>query len=116
MLLNPDFRDLLSALSAEKAEFLVVGAYALALHGVPRATGDLDVWIRASSENARRVHRALAAFGAPLEEVTPEDFTTPGRVFQIGVAPQRVDILTSIDGLTFDEAWKAREVSNDKEV
>jgi hypothetical protein len=110
-LLNPDFRELLSALSDEKSEYLVVGAYALALHGLPRATGDLDVWIRASLENGQCVYRALARFGAPLTDVTPQDFATPGRVFQIGVAPLRIDILTSLDGVTFDEAWEARETS-----
>ena len=108
--LNPDFRDMLSALSAETAEYLVVGAYALAVHGVPRATGDLDVWIRATEDNARRVRSGLARFGAPLAGLTEGDLRTPGTVFQVGVAPNRIDVLTSIDGVTFEEAWPARRI------
>ncbi|MBD3236604.1 MAG: hypothetical protein GF330_07860 [Candidatus Eisenbacteria bacterium] len=107
-MLNPDYRDMLSALCAEEAEFLLVGAYALAAHGLPRATGDIDIWIRPSPENARRVWRALAAFGAPLQDLVERDLTTEGVVFQIGVAPRRVDILTSIEAVTFEEAWAHR--------
>ena len=108
--LNPDFRDMLSALSAEAAEYLLVGAYALAVHGVPRATGDLDVWVRPTADNARRVRSALTRFGAPLADLTEGDLVRPDTVFQIGVAPNRIDLLTSIDGVTFDEAWSARRV------
>jgi hypothetical protein len=107
-LLNPDFHDMLSALNAEHVEFLLVGAYALAAHGLPRATGDMDIWIRCSDDNAQRVWRALQRFGAPLTEVTLDDLQTPDTVFQIGVAPRRIDILISIDGVTFDEAWPQR--------
>jgi hypothetical protein len=96
-LLNPDFRDMLSALCEESAEFLLVGAYALAAHGLPRATGDMAIWIRRSDENAQRVWRALQRFGAPLARLTIEDLKTPDLVFQIGVAPRRINILTSID-------------------
>lgn len=110
-LLNPDFRDMLSALSEEGAEYLLVGAYALAVHGLPRATGDMDLWVRATEENARRVLGALSRFGAPLAGVTAHDLVTPGTVFQIGVAPRRIDILTSIDGVQFDEAWGVRHVA-----
>ena len=108
--LNVDFRDVLVALADEGAEFLVVGAYALAFHGVPRATGDIDVWIRAAPANASRVHRALVAFGAPLEAVgvDVEDFVRAGTVYQIGLPPRRIDILTEISGITFDEAWSSR--------
>jgi len=106
--LNPDFRDMLSALFAEKVEFLIVGAYALAAHGCPRATGDLDIWIRRSAENAQRVWRALERFGAPRSRLSPDDFNAPDTVFQVGVAPRRVDILTAIDGVSFDEAWPNR--------
>jgi hypothetical protein len=109
-LLNPDFRDMLSALCEENAEFLLVGAYALAAHGLPRATGDMDIWIRRSDENAQRVWRALQRFGAPLARLTIEDLKTPDLVFQIGVAPRRIDILTSIDGVEFDEAWPHRKI------
>jgi hypothetical protein len=107
-LLNPDFRDMLSALCDEGAEFLLVGAYALAAHGLPRATGDLDIWIRCSEENAERVWKALRRFGAPLAELTRDDLKMPDLVFQIGVAPCRIDILTSIDAVQFDEAWRDR--------
>jgi hypothetical protein len=107
-LLNPDFRDILSEFCAAQVEFLLVGAYALAAHGLPRATGDIDLWVRPSRENGERVMMALARFGTPLAEVTAADFATPGIVFQIGVAPRRVDILTAIDAVGFDEAWAAR--------
>jgi len=76
--MNPDFVDLLRAFVGADVRFLVVGAYALALHGRPRATGDLDVWVEASPENAQRVMRALAAFGAPIAEVSEADFSRPG--------------------------------------
>jgi hypothetical protein len=99
----------LSTFSDEKVEFLLVGAFALAAHGLPRATGDIDLWIRRTSLNAKRVIRALQVFGAPLADVSEKDFLTPGLVFQIGVAPRRIDILTSIDGVDFDEAWPERE-------
>jgi hypothetical protein len=100
---------MLSALSEEGVEFLIVGAYALAAHGLPRATGDLDIWIRRSPANADRARRALQRFGAPLAELTAEDLLRPQLVFQIGVAPRRIDILTSIDGVEFDDAWADRQ-------
>jgi hypothetical protein len=106
--MNQDFVDLLRAFVAHDVRFLVVGAYALALHGRPRATGDLDVWVDATPENARRVMRALAAFGAPLDELSEADLSCPGVVFQLGVAPCRIDILTELTGLTFEEAWPGR--------
>jgi hypothetical protein len=106
--MNRDFSDILSALSAEGAEYLLVGAYALAAHGVPRATGDIDIWIRPTAENAARVFEALKRFGAPLQALEPDDLTQAGTVFQIGVAPVRIDILTAIDGVQFDEAWSRR--------
>ncbi len=104
-MLNPNFRDILSIFIGQKVEFLVVGAYALAAHGLPRATGDLDLWVRPSPENARKVMKALASFGAPLDQINEEDFCAPGVVFQIGVAPNRIDILTEIDGVEFADAW-----------
>lgn len=108
--MNPDFRDMLSAFSEKAVEYLLVGAYAVAVHGVPRATGDLDVWVRPTEDNARRVRSALSQFGAPLAGLSERDLVTPGTVFQIGVAPNRIDILTSIDGVTFEDAWPARRV------
>ncbi len=103
-MLNSDYREMLQCLLDEEAEFLVVGAYAMAAHGVPRATGDIDLWVRANPDNARRVFRALARFGAPLAGTDPLEFAAPGMVFQIGVAPRRIDILTGIDGVSFEEA------------
>jgi hypothetical protein len=99
---------MLSALSAEGAEHLLVGAYALAVHGVPRATGDIDLWVRPSPANAERVIRALARYGAPIGGLTVDDLAKPGTVFQIGVAPHRIDVLTAIDGVEFGEAWSRR--------
>lgn len=107
-MLNPDFKDMLSALSEAGADYLVVGAYAVAAHGYPRATGDLDLWVRPTSGNAKRVWDALIAFGAPLSKLKVEDFFTPDVVYQIGVAPRRIDILTSISGVEFDGAWENR--------
>ena len=108
-MLNPDYRDILSLLNEEKAEYLVVGAFAMAAHGVPRATGDIDIWINPSDTNSGRVWNALSRFGAPLEKLSREDFETAGLVLQIGLAPKRIDILTSIDDVAFSEAWEARE-------
>ena len=106
--MNPDFVDLLRAFIAADVRFLVVGAYALAVHGRPRATGDLDIWVEATPENAARVMRALAAFGAPMRELSEEDFAGPGVTYQIGLPPGRIDILTELTGLTFAEAWPDR--------
>ena len=103
-MLNEDFSEMLSALSAESVEYLLVGAYALAAHGLPRATGDMDVWLRCTEPNAERAWRALARFGAPMEGLTPADLAKPGMVIQIGVAPCRIDLLTSIDGVAFEDA------------
>lgn len=108
MPMNPDFVDLLRAFIAHDVRFLVVEAYALALHGRPRATGDMDVWIDATPDNAPRVMRALAAFGAPMSGIAEADFSAPGVVYQLGVAPGRIDILTALTGLTFADAWPGR--------
>jgi hypothetical protein len=108
--MNRDFAEMLDALSAAHADFLVVGAHALAAHGRPRATGDLDIWVRPSRENAERVWRALTVFGAPLGELTLDDLAAADVVFQIGVVPSRIDILTALTGLDFEEAWVQREL------
>jgi hypothetical protein len=110
LLLNQNFKDILSAFSEEKVEFLVVGAYAMAFHGFVRATGDIDLWIRISEENAAKVWRALERFGAPLFDLSLEDLQTPEMVFQIGIVPSRIDIITQIDGVEFDEAFKAHKI------
>jgi hypothetical protein len=106
--MNPDFVDLLRAFADANVRFLIVGAYALAVHGRPRATGDLDIWIDATPENAPRVMEALSAFGAPLAEIREADFVRPGVVYQMGVPPGRIDILTELTGLTFEQAWPSR--------
>jgi hypothetical protein len=105
-----DFRDMLAALSTNGVRFLVVGAHALAAHGVPRVTGDLDLWVESSPENAGRVWRGLATFGAPLAtlDLTESEFSTPDRVVQLGLPPFRIDLMTSISGVGFDEAWEGR--------
>ncbi len=109
MPVNPDFKDLFAALNAAGAKFLLVGGYALAHHGHPRFTRDLDVWVEAEPDNAARVFAALGAFGAPLQDLGREDLEREGLIFQIGVAPNRIDIITSIDGVAFADAWEARE-------
>jgi hypothetical protein len=106
--MNRDFVEMLSELSAAGVEFLVVGAHALAAHGVPRATGDIDIWVRAAPDNADRVLSALTRFGAPLIDLSREDLTRAGTVFQIGQPPSRIDILSSISGVTFEAAWPRR--------
>ena len=103
-----DFVEMLSALNAAGVEYLVVGAHALAAHGVPRATGDLNLWIRATPDNARRVLGALREFGAPLFDLSVDDLVQPETVFQIGAVPVRIDLLTSISGVAFEEAWAGR--------
>jgi hypothetical protein len=105
-----DFRDLLAELVAAEARFLVVGAHALAAHGVPRATVDLDLWIDPTPDNAKRVWMALAAFGAPLDalRVQEADFLRPDVVVQFGLPPYRIDILTGLSGISFREAWSDR--------
>lgn len=109
MAVNPDFKDLFAALNDAGAKYLLVGGYAVAFHGQPRFTKDLDIWVEASPENAVRVIDALKLFGAPLATLTPADLTQPDLIFQIGIPPNRIDVLTSIDGVTFTEAWIARE-------
>lgn len=108
--LNPDFLDLLLQFRRNGVEFVVVGAHALAAHGIPRATGDLDVFVRPDKANAAKVVAALAAFGAPLaqHQVTEVDFARPGNVYQLGLPPRRIDVLTSISGVDFTAAWSGR--------
>lgn len=108
--MNRDFLDFLAALLATDTRFLVVDAHALAVHGVPRATGDIDTWIDRTPENVGRVWQSLAQFGAPIEAlgVRPADLETPDMVVQIGLPPRRIDLLTGVSGLAFDEAWPTR--------
>ncbi len=102
-----DFRELLTELLRAQVRFLVVGAHALAVHGVSRATGDLDVWIEPTAENAHRTWLALAAFGAPLETlgILESDFAVPDQVVQLGLPPYRVDLMTGLSGVSFGDSW-----------
>lgn len=108
MELDRDFSEFIGSLTDHDVRYLVVGGYALAAHGLPRATGDLDAWVLIDPDNARRVMAALTDFGFGALGLAAADFTIPGRVVQLGYPPYRVDILTSIDGVRFDEAWPGR--------
>lgn len=96
---------MLQILLDNKVRFLVVGAYAMGVYGYPRATGDFDIWVEASSENSEKIYRSLSQFGAPLSDITKTTFCEEGIIFQIGVAPRRIDIITKIDGVDFKKAY-----------
>ena len=100
------FKELLRSLNEHQVKYLIVGAYAVMKYTEPRYTKDLDIWIEPTRENARRVFAALKEFGAPLSDVTPEDFTKTDLIFQLGLAPHRVDILMAVEGLDFAKAWE----------
>ena len=104
----PDFKELLSVLNECRVKYLVVGAYAVAIHAQPRATKDLDILVKPDAENARALFEALAQFGAPLEGLTLADFAEPGPFFRMGREPISIDILTAISGVDFDAAWQRR--------
>lgn len=106
--MNEDFLELLSSLLAAEVKFLVIGAYAVGIHGRPRATKDLDIWIEATPLNATRVLDALRQFGAPIGDLTASDLDHVGTGFKMGIPPRRIDILTQIEGMTFAEAWPNR--------
>lgn len=110
---SPDFKELLRAFNEKQAEYLIVGGYAVMKYTEPRFTKDLDVWVGSSLDNAAKVYQALAEFGAPLRKdgLLPEDFTAEDMTYQIGIAPVRIDILTHISGVQFNEAWKNRTAS-----
>ncbi len=103
-MLNEDYKEMLESLLGEKVNFILVGAYALAAHGFPRATGDMDIWVKPNDVNSKKVYNALAKFGAPISEIREDEFSQPGLIFQIGVVPRRIDIITKISGVEFDEA------------
>ena len=111
MRLSKDHKELLSALNAHNVLYVVVGGYAVGAHAEPRATKDLDIFIRADESNSQAVFRALAAFGAPLSGFTPEDFNDGRSVFHMGQPPERIDVLQQLDGISFDETWPKREVA-----
>lgn len=103
-----DYSELLSILNAHHVKYLVVGAYAVAIHAQPRGTKDLDILLKADPENAKMAFAALAEFGAPLGNITPADFAQPGPFFRMGREPVAIDILTAIPGVEFDAAWERR--------
>ena len=110
MLVNSDFKELLNILNDKQVKYLVIGGYAVIKYAEPRYTKDLDLWVMAEPNNALAVFSALRAFGAPLSNLTPDDFAHEGYFYQMGVPPVRVDILMSIPGLSFEEAWAKREM------
>ena len=95
---------MLQLLLEEQVDFMIVGAYALGTHGYPRATGDIDIWVKPNNINSKKLYKALARFGAPLGQIQIDEFSTEGIIFQIGVIPRRIDIITKIDGVTYEEA------------
>ena len=107
-MLNEDYKELLQLLNENKVSYLVVGAYAMAVLGYVRATGDIDFFVDTSSENSRRLYCALKSFGAPLTDINEQTFCEKGIVYQIGVAPRRIDIITEIDGVRFAQGYAAR--------
>jgi hypothetical protein len=107
---------MLSLLLENNVEFLLVGAYALAVYGFPRATGDIDIFVKPEPKNAKSVLKTLYEFGIPLDGVTASDFETPGTILQIGVAPRRIDIITEIDGLSFEEASDGKKIIEIEEL
>ena len=114
--MNSDFKELLSALNNEKVEYLIVGGYAVGKHSEPRYTKDLDIWIKCSMDNARRIYEALAKFGAPLQDISLDDFANPELIYQIGIEPTRIDILMGIEGFDFDDCWTRRVESTFDDV
>ena len=108
MEIQPDFKDLLELFNAHKVEYIIVGGYALAFHGAPRYTGDIDIYVRPEDKNAARIISALAEFGFGSVGLSAEDFERPEQVIQLGVPPVRVDIITSIAGISWDETFSGR--------
>ncbi|HEX41564.1 MAG TPA: hypothetical protein ENN81_05830 [Phycisphaerales bacterium] len=107
-MLNEDYRDMLRILCDNEVRFLIVGAYAMAAHGYAHGTGDIDIWVEPSADNATKVYRSVLQFGAPGEQIDERTFVGKNVVFQIGVAPRRIDISTIISGVEFDEAYRDR--------
>jgi hypothetical protein len=107
--LAPDFNEFFGSLIAHEVEFLIVGAYALAIHGAPRYTGDIDVLVNPTPANGERLLAALRAFGFPTQELRPEDVIHPDRILQMGVEPVQIHVMSAIDGVTWDEAWSGRQ-------
>lgn len=110
MELDKDFNEFVELFLEHNVRFLIVGGYALAAHGLPRATGDLDAWVWVNPENAQNIMRALNAFGFQNLSLTESDFSKEDSIIQLGYPPFRIDILTSIDGVAFDPAWEKKVV------
>lgn len=110
MELARDFDEFFGSLIAHSVDFLVVGAYALAYHGAPRYTGDIDVYVRPSEDNASHLLAALASFGFPIGDVRPADLTNPDRILQMGVEPVQIHVMSAISGVSWDDAWAGRQV------
>jgi len=106
--LQSDLREFIGLLNSHKVDYLVVGGHAVAFHGFPRYTGDIDFFLRPTSSNAVRVIQVLHEFGFSGLQVKPEDLTQPNQVVQLGQPPNRIDLLTSISGVDFDDAWRTR--------
>ena len=106
--MNSDFKDLLNTLNAYRVKYLVIGGYAFMKHAEPRYTKDIDIWVKADSRNAVKLYKALREFGAPLSELSADDFAHEGFYYQLGVEPVRIDILMSMKGVRWDEAWRNR--------
>lgn len=109
-MLNEDYKEILQILLNNNVKFLIVGAYAMGAYGYPRATGDFDIWAESSAENSKKIYKSISEFGVPLSDITEKTFAEKGIIFQIGVAPRRIDIITHIDGVIFEEAYKTKEV------
>jgi hypothetical protein len=107
--LPPDFKEFLQLLEREKIDYLLVGGYAVGLYGYARATVDIDIWVKRDIATAKKLFLMLEEFGFPTKDVTPEEFTAPDTVFQMGVPPVRLDLLTSISGVEFDFAFTKRQ-------
>ena len=112
MRLSKDLREFIESLNSQEVEFLIVGSYALAYHGLPRYTGDIDILIRPAVENANRVESVIQSFGFASLGLKAADFCEPDQVVQLGQPPNRIDLLTALTGVTFDEAWQGREAGD----
>lgn len=108
MEIQPDFKELLALFNAHKVEYIIVGGYALAFHGAPRTTGDIDILVKPDSQNAKRIIAALNEFGFQSLGLTPKDFENPQKVVQLGVPPVRIDIIASLTGVSWEEAWSGK--------
>jgi predicted nucleotidyltransferase len=108
MILNKDFKEFIASLNDNRVRYLVVGGYAVAFHGHPRYTKDMDIWLELTLKNAEQVVKALHQFGFGALELTPEDFLTPSQVIQLGYPPNRIDLLTSLKGVDFESCYQTR--------